>query len=90
MQHTENRPSSQSLHFDLADLEIRARLDNGAVTIEVVKSGARVHQLTIGDAVKPMHHAWIADLFAREDRIEIGALVREADDYITALDINQG
>lgn len=90
MTATESVPASQSLRFDAADMEVRAQFVNGAMTIQVVKSGACVHKLTIDDAAAPMEHSWIADLFAREERIELSKLVRDADDYISDLNINQG
>jgi hypothetical protein len=79
-----------SLRFDGADLEIRARLGGNAMTIDVLKSGACIHRVTIDDAAMPLEHSWIADLFAREHKIELGALAREVDDYVGSLNINQG
>ena len=46
--------------------------------------------LTIDDAVGRMEHGWIANLFAREDRVALSDLASDADDYISGLNINQG
>jgi hypothetical protein len=80
----------KSMRFDGADLEIRAQLGQKSVTIDIMKSGACVHRLTINDAVGRLDNSWIADLFAREDRIELSAMQGEMDDYIGGLDVNQG
>ncbi len=80
----------KTVRFDGTDIEIRAHLSDDTVTIDVVKSGACVHRLTIDDAVQHMEHGWIADLFAREDRIALSDIAIEAEDYISKLNINQG
>lgn len=78
------------LTFKSADLEIWARLDQSDATIDVVKCGARVHRFIISGAVGRMEHNWIAELFAREDKVDLGAIVRDAEDYVSGLDIRQG
>ena len=78
------------LTFKDADLEIRARLVQSAVCIDVMKSGSRVHSLTINDAVGHMEYSWLAAMFAREDRVEPAPIVHEAADYVSNLNINQG
>mgnify|MGYP001162055676 CR=1 FL=1 len=90
MERIETTTPSKSLSFDGADIEIRAQLGTKSVTIDVMKSGACVHRLTINDAVGPIEHSWLANLFAREDRVELAALTREVDDYVGGLNINQG
>lgn len=90
MQKFQDAGMNKLLRFDGTDLEIRAELADKAITINVMKSGACVHRLTINDAVGHLEHSWIADLFAREDRVDLSDLVREADDYVSQLNINQG
>ncbi len=82
--------AGKSLLFDGTDLEIRAQLHNKTVTIDVVKAGRCVHRVVIDDAVGPLEHEWIADLFAREDRVHLGHLTREAAEYLESLNTNQG
>ncbi|MGI9520755.1 MAG: hypothetical protein ACR2PG_03805 [Hyphomicrobiaceae bacterium] len=86
----ESQKAVKAVNFDQADLEIRAQLEGNSVTINILKSGSCVHRLTIEDAVGRMEHSWIADLFAREDRLTLTDLTREAEDYISELNINQG
>lgn len=87
---TQATSAERKLTFSNTDLEIRAEIDQKAVTINIMKSGTCVHRLTISDAVGPLEHGWIVDLFAREDRIELSQLVRDAEDYVSDLNINQG
>ncbi len=90
MQQIQPATKSQCLSFDEADLEIRAKLVDGAAVIRVMKSGACIHSVRIDDAVGPLEHSWIADLFAREERVSVSRLTREVDDYVGGLNINQG
>ena len=90
MSHFDTKTTSQRLSFDGADLEIQAKLNDGIATIQIMKSGACIHRVTIDDAVGPIEHSWLADLFAREDRVSVARLNREVDDYIGGLNINQG
>lgn len=81
----------QSLQFGGGDVEVRACMDDaGALKIRILKAGTCVHQIAVDDAAQPMEHSWIADLFAREDRIALGTLTSEAHDYLIGLDVNQG
>ncbi|MEM7746692.1 MAG: hypothetical protein AAGB04_27700 [Pseudomonadota bacterium] len=90
MGHIENSQDIKAVDFGAADLKIQAQLDGDNVTINVMKSGACVHRLTIEDAVGRMEHSWIADLFARDDRVALSDLTKDAEDYISQLNINQG
>jgi hypothetical protein len=90
MQHGHVSSATQSLRFDLADLEIQAVWRAPTVTIEILKSGACVHRLIIDDAASPIEHRWLMDLFAREDRVDLGSMSRDADDYVIGLNVNQG
>lgn len=90
MGHIDKNQNMKAVEFGAADLEIRAQLDGDNVTINVMKSGACVHRLTIEGAVGRMEHSWIADLFAREDRVALSQLSSDAEDYISQLNINQG
>lgn len=90
MQALDMKDTSQYLRFGGTDLEIRAELNSDSVTIDILKSGNCVHRLTVDDALGRMEHGWIADLFAREDRIALSQLTNEADEFVSNLNINQG
>ena len=82
---------AKKLRFDAADVEVRAKIDEGGtLTVCIFKEGTCVYQIAVDDATRPMEHSWIADLFAREDRIALASLAYEADDYLNSLDIKQG
>jgi hypothetical protein len=78
------------LLFAGTDLEVRARLANTSLTIEVLKSGACVHRLILDHATVPLEHAWLADLFARDEHVRIDHLARQLEDYVSSLNTNQG
>lgn len=91
MQTLTNATAQNKMRLDAADLEVSAQLGgDGSAVIRIMKSGTCVHQLTIGDASTRMEHSWLADLFAREDRVLLSALSRQADEYLSTLDIRQG
>ncbi|MDX2201264.1 MAG: hypothetical protein NW223_00805 [Hyphomicrobiaceae bacterium] len=90
MQHQGPVQAAQSLRFDRADLEIQAAWTASALTIEIVKSGACVHRLIIDDAASPIEHRWFLDLLAREDRVSLGTMAQDADEFLIGLDVNQG
>jgi len=90
MQNIQTSEPNKHMHFAGTDLEIQAELCDKSVTINVMKSGTCVHRLTIDDAVGRLEHGWIADLFAREDRVALSDLTHQAEEYVGGLNINQG
>lgn len=83
-------PVAQSLMFDAAEIQIQAHMLDRALTIDILKSGTRVHRVTLSDAASRLEHGWLADLFAREHRVDLKAIAGEMHDYVENLDINQG
>ncbi|HRK18375.1 MAG TPA: hypothetical protein PK970_05415 [Hyphomicrobiaceae bacterium] len=82
--------SDQSLRFDDAEIQISARLENQALTIDIMKSGACVHRVTLEDARTRLDNLWLADLFARESKVVLGTMKGEMNEYLEGLDVNQG
>ena len=80
----------ETLSFPGTDLEIQACLANNSITIEVLKSGTCVHRVVLDHAVDPLEHAWLANLFAREEHVQIDKLGHQLDDYVSSLNTNQG
>lgn len=80
----------QSLRFDTADIQIRAQILDRALTIDIMKSGMRVHRVTLDEATSRLENGWLADLFAGEHKVDLGVLAREMHDYVDDLDIKQG
>jgi hypothetical protein len=83
-------PRTRSLRLDQSDLEIQAVQGASGVTIEVMKAGACVHRLIIDGASAPIEHNWLMEMFAREDRLDLRTMARDAGDYLIGLDVNQG
>ena len=80
----------QRMKLQGTDLEIGATLADGALSLEVLKSGVVVHRLVLDHATDRLENAWLADLFAREDRVRMRDLAGQVDDYVGSLDVNQG
>jgi hypothetical protein len=82
--------AAQFLKFDAADIQIQAHMVDAALTIDIMKSGMRVHRVTLSDAASRLEHTWLAELFAREHKVDLAAIAGEMHDYVENLDINQG
>ena len=78
------------IQFDGTDIEVCVRLDNAAMRIDVMKSDVCVHSVIIDHAADPIEHSWLADLFAREDRVELRELANDVDEYLKSTNTNQG
>ena len=79
-----------TLVFADTDLEIKACLVNAALTIEVLKSGACVYRVVLDHAADPIEHAWLADLFARDERVPMQEIADQVEDYVASLNTSQG
>ncbi len=90
MAHERPEAVDQALKFVGTDLEVRVALANASLTIEVMKSGACVHRVVLDHATDPIEHAWLAELFARDDHIPLDELAHQLDDYVGGLNPNQG
>lgn len=82
--------AQQVAKFPGTDLEIRAKLADASLTLEVVKSGAVVHRVVLDHATDPLEHAWLAELFAKDEHVRIDEMARQLDDYVGGLNTNQG
>ncbi len=80
----------KSVQLDGTDIEVLVKLQDATMRIEVMKAGVCVHSVIIDHAKDPIEHSWLADLFAREDHVELRDLAQEVDDYLMSTNINQG
>ncbi len=78
------------IQFDGTDIEVCVRLKNAAMRIDVMKSDVCVHSVIVDHAADPIEHSWLADLFAREDRVELRELANDVDEYLKSTNTNQG
>ena len=78
------------VQFDGTDIEVCVRLDNAAMRIDVMKSDVCVHSVIVDHAADPIENSWLADLFAREDHVELRELANDVDEYLKSTNTNQG
>lgn len=78
------------LRFEGTDIEICVRLKNASMRIDVKKSNACVHTVVIDHAADPIENSWLADLFAREDHVELHDLAKDVNEYLISTNTNQG
>lgn len=90
MAHVTMKSTKQFMRFAGTDLEVRISLANASLTIVVMKSGACVHRIVLDHATDPIENAWLAELFARDDRVPMDELAHQLDDYVAGLNPNQG
>ena len=84
------RAIEKSVQLDGTDIEVHVRLQDAFMRIEVTKSGVCVHSVVIDHAKDSLENAWLADLFAREDHVELRDLAKEVDDFLMSTNTNQG
>lgn len=82
--------TGKTLKIDAVDIQIRAELVASELIIDVLKQGSRIHRVSVKDPGERLEHAWLAELFAQEQRVELHGLAGEMNDYVDGLDIRQG
>lgn len=90
MTETAAKVIEQSIKLNGTDIEVVVRLENESMVIDVNKSGVCVHTVLIDHAADPLEHGWLADLFAREDHVELRDLAKDMDAYLISTNTNQG
>ena len=78
------------IQFDGTDIEVCVQLKNASMRIAVMKSDVCVHSVIIDHAADPIENSWLADLFAREDHVELRDLAKDVDEYLLSTNTNQG
>ena len=78
------------IRFDGTDIEVCVQLKNASMRIDVMKSSVCVHSVIIDHAADPIENSWLADLFAREDHVELRDLAKDVDEYLMSTNTNQG
>jgi len=90
MKDTESKFTEQCMRLDGTDIVVCVRLENASMRIEVKKTDACVHTVIIDNAEDSIEHAWLIDLFAREDRVELRELANDVEEYLLSTNTNQG
>jgi len=83
-------PISGRMELPGTDLAVLVTLENGALTMLVSKADKGVYRVVIEQATLPLPNAWLADMFMREDRVRLGELCAEVEEYVDSLNISQG
>ena len=90
MKDTESKFTEQCMQLGGTDIVVCVRLENESMKIEVKKSDTCVHTVVIDHAEDALEHAWLTNLFAREDRVALRDLAHEVDEYLLTTNTNQG
>ena len=72
------------------DLEVTVSLENGDLTIVLMKANAHVYRMVVEQATMPIDNAWLSDMFMHEHRVHLGQLTSDLDDYVESLNVSQG
>lgn len=78
------------IQLDGTDIEVCVRLENASMRIDVKKSNVCVHTVIVENAADSIEHSWLADLFAREDHVELRDLAKDVNEYLISTNTNQG
>ena len=83
-------PATSRLDFPGTDLTVFVQLSNGELSMTINKANKSVYRVVVEQATMPIENAWLADMFMRDDRVRLGELSADVDEYIKTLDIAQG
>jgi len=83
-------PFSERVKVPETDLEVTITLENGELTIALNKSDARIYRVRIEQAMMPIEHAWLSDLFMHDHRVRLSEFASDLQDYVESLDLSQG
>ena len=72
------------------DLEVTVRLENGDLTMVLMKANAHVYRVVVEQATMPIDHAWLSDMFMHDHRVRLGEMASELEEYVESLNVAQG
>jgi hypothetical protein len=84
------KPATSRLDFPGTDLTVFVELKDGELSMTVNKANRSVYRVVLEQATQPIENAWLADMFMRNDRVQLGKLSADVDDYVESLNIAQG
>ena len=84
------KPASSRLDFPGTDLTVFVELHDGELSMTVNKADKSVYRVVLEQATLPIENAWLADMFMRDDRVQLGKICADVDDYVDTLNIAQG
>jgi hypothetical protein len=84
------KPATSRFDFPGTDLTVLVELNDGELSMTVNKADKSVYRVVLEQATQPIENAWLADMFMRNDRVQLGKLSADVDDYVETLNIAQG
>ena len=85
-----HKAAPSRVDFPGTDLTVFVELVDGELSMTVNKADRRVYRVVLEQATQPIENAWLADMFMRDDRVHLGNLCADVDDYVETLNIAQG
>ena len=90
MADSQRKNIERCVQLDGTDIEVCVRLKNASMRIDIKKSNVCVHTVFVDHAADPIENSWLADMFAREDHVELWDLAKDMDEYLLSTNTNQG
>jgi hypothetical protein len=72
------------------DLTVFVELNGSELSLTVNKAERRVYRVILEQATMPIENTWLADMFMRDDRVHLGKLSADVEEYVETLNIAQG
>jgi len=82
--------AARRLDFTGTDLTVFVELNGSELSLTVNKADRRIYRVVLEQATMPMENTWLADMFMREDRVHLGKLSADVEEYVETLNIAQG
>lgn len=84
------RSGARRLDFPGTDLTVFVELNGSELSLAVNKADRRVYRVVLEQATMPIENTWLADMFMRDDRVHLGRLSADVEEYVETLNIAQG
>ena len=90
------KPASSRLDFPGTDLTVFVELNDGELSMTVNKADKSVYRVVLEQATLPIENDWLADMFMRDDRVQLGRILlgrrrlRRYPQYRARLDVAAG
>ena len=85
-----DRSVARRFDFPGTDLAVMVELNGSELSLTVNKADRRVYRVVLEQATMPIENTWLADMFMREDRVHLGKLSADVEEYVETLNIAQG
>jgi hypothetical protein len=85
-----NKSVARRLDFPGTDLTVLVELNGSELSLTVNKADRRVYRVVMEEATTPIENTWLADMFMRDDRVHLGKLSADVEEYVETLNIAQG